>query len=121
MACQEIGGKRFVDPLPKIQVTMKNEKCRDKTAIEFGEALTVYLGKRADRSVDQVGPGESLQQGSSGVTLQQGGSGAPFSMEQTAWLCEFLAKEKAGSSLSFAAPETSRNGEFLQRGRTGIL
>ena len=42
-------------------------------------------------------------------------------MEQTAWLCESLAKEKAGSSLSFAAPETSRNGEFLQRGRTGIL
>ena len=104
MACQEISGKRFVDPLPKIQVTMKNEKCRDKTAIEFGEDLTVCLGKRADRSVDQVGPGESLQQGS---------SGAPFSMEQTAWLCEFLAKEKAGSSLSFAAPETSRNGEFL--------
>eukprot|EP00731_Ephydatia_muelleri_P032930 Em0024g474a len=64
-----------------------------------------------EQTMLQVGPGESLQQGSSGATLQQGSSGAPFSMEQTAWLCEFLAKEKAGSPLSFAAPETSRNGD----------
>ena len=35
-----------VDPLFKIQVTMKNKKHRDKTAIEFGEALMVYLGRR---------------------------------------------------------------------------
>ena len=40
-----------VDPLFKIQVTMKNKKRRDKTAIEFGEALMAYLGKKADRSV----------------------------------------------------------------------
>ena len=30
---------------------MKNKKRRDKTAIEFGEALIVYLGKKADHSV----------------------------------------------------------------------
>jgi len=68
----------------------------------------------------QVGPGESLQQGSSGPTLQQGGAGAPFSMEQTAWLCEFLAKERARSP---ERAETSRNGEFGKAGpgRTGIF
>ena len=69
-----------------------------------------------EQTMLQVGPGESLQQGSSGATRQQGSSGALFSMEQTAWLCEFLAKEKAGSPLSFAAPETSRNGEFFCKG-----
>ena len=74
-----------------------------------------------EQTMLQVGPGESLQQGSSGATLQQGSSGAPFSMEQTAWLCEFLAKEKAGSPLSFAAPETSRNGEFYVQGEDGYL
>ena len=40
-----------VDPLFKIQITMKNKMHRDKTAIEFGGALMVYLGKKADSSV----------------------------------------------------------------------
>ncbi|KAL5500287.1 hypothetical protein EMCRGX_G011821 [Ephydatia muelleri] len=36
-----------VDPLFKIQVTMKNKKhIETETAIEFGEALMVYLGRR---------------------------------------------------------------------------
>ena len=72
-----------------------------------------------EQTMLQVGPGESLQQGSSGATRQQGSSGAtrqqgssgaPFSIEQTAWLCEFLAKEKAGSPLSFAAPVFCKGG-----------
>ena len=36
------------DPLFKIQVTLPNGKRRDKTAIEFGESLKVFLGKKVD-------------------------------------------------------------------------
>ena len=38
-----------VSPIFKIQVTAKDKKRRDKTAVEFGEALKVYLGKREER------------------------------------------------------------------------
>ena len=40
-----------VDPLFKIQVVLPNKKRRDKTSTEFGEALMVFLGKKADRSI----------------------------------------------------------------------
>ena len=36
------------DPLFKIQVTLPGGKRRDKDAKEFGEALKVFLGKKAD-------------------------------------------------------------------------
>ena len=38
-----------MDPLFKIQITQANKRRRDKTAIEFGESLMVYLGKKGDR------------------------------------------------------------------------
>ena len=40
-----------VDPMFKVQVTLENKKRRDKTALEFAEALMAYLGKKADRAV----------------------------------------------------------------------
>ena len=40
-----------VDPLFKVQITQANKKRRDKTAIEFGESLMVFLGKKGDRAV----------------------------------------------------------------------
>ena len=40
-----------VDPLFRIQVVLPNKKRRDKTAVEFGESLMVFLGKKADRSI----------------------------------------------------------------------
>ena len=38
-----------VGPIFKIQVTGSDKKRRDKTAVEFTEALKVYLGKWEDR------------------------------------------------------------------------
>ena len=38
-----------VSPIFKIQVTGSDKKRRDKTAVEFGEAMKVYLVKREDR------------------------------------------------------------------------
>ena len=38
-----------VDPLFKIQKVDVKGKLRDKTAVEFGEALTILLGRKADR------------------------------------------------------------------------
>jgi hypothetical protein len=32
-------------------VTVANKKRRDKSAIEFGEALMAYLGRKADRGI----------------------------------------------------------------------
>ena len=40
-----------VDPLFKIMVTQPNGKRRMKTAIEFGEALASFLGKKSDRTI----------------------------------------------------------------------
>ena len=40
-----------VDPLFKIQVTLKDRKRRDKTAEEFADSLMAYLGKKGDRTV----------------------------------------------------------------------
>ena len=40
-----------VDPLFKIQVVLPNKKRRDKSTEEFGEALMIFLGKKADRAV----------------------------------------------------------------------
>ena len=44
-----------VDPLFQIQLTLPNGKRRMKTAIEFGEALMCYLGRRSDRSMLECG------------------------------------------------------------------
>ena len=42
-----------VDPLFKIRKVDVKEKQRDKTAVEFGEALTILLGRKADiRAMD---------------------------------------------------------------------
>ena len=38
-----------VDPLCKIRKVDVKGKQRDKTAVEFGEALTILLGRKADR------------------------------------------------------------------------
>ena len=38
-----------VDPLFKIRKVDVKGKQRDKTAVEFGEALTILLGRKADR------------------------------------------------------------------------
>ena len=38
-----------VDPLFKIQKVDVKRKLRDKAAVEFGEALTILLGRKADR------------------------------------------------------------------------
>ena len=38
-----------VDPLCKIRKIDVKGKQRDKTAVEFGEALTILLGRKADR------------------------------------------------------------------------
>ena len=52
-----------VSPIFKIQVTMKDKKRRDKTAIEFGDALKVYLGKKEERiQLDYSAFKESLRQ-----------------------------------------------------------
>ena len=40
-----------VDPLFKIQVTLKDRKRRDKTSLEFSESLMAFLGKKSDRTV----------------------------------------------------------------------
>ena len=39
-----------VDPIFKIMVTQPNGKRRMKTAIEFGDALMSFLGKKSDRT-----------------------------------------------------------------------
>lgn len=39
-----------VDPLFKVQVTLPSGKRRDKSPVEFGEALKAFLGKKGDRS-----------------------------------------------------------------------
>ena len=42
-----------VDPLFKIRKVDVKGKLRDKTAVEFGEALTILLGRKADiRAMD---------------------------------------------------------------------
>ena len=42
-----------VDPLFKIRKVGVKGKLRDKTAVEFGEALTILLGRKADiRAMD---------------------------------------------------------------------
>ena len=42
-----------VDPLFKIRKVDVKGKQRDKTAVEFGEALTILLGRKADiRAMD---------------------------------------------------------------------
>ena len=38
-----------VDPLFRIQVVLPNKKRRDKTSLEFNEALSAYLSKHSDR------------------------------------------------------------------------
>ena len=38
-----------VDPLFRIQVVLPNKKRRDKTSLEFAEALSAFLGKQSDR------------------------------------------------------------------------
>ena len=40
-----------VDPLFKIMVKQPNGKRRMKTAIEFGEDLASFLGKKSDRTI----------------------------------------------------------------------
>ena len=38
-----------VDPLFRIQVVLPNKKIRDKTSLEFTEALSAFLVKQSDR------------------------------------------------------------------------
>ena len=40
-----------VDPIFRVMVTQPNGKRRTKTAVEFGEALMAFLGKRSDRTM----------------------------------------------------------------------
>ena len=44
-----------VDPLFRIQLTLPNGKRRMKTAVESGEALMCYLGRKSDRSKLEYG------------------------------------------------------------------
>ena len=40
-----------VDPIFGVQVTMPNQKRRDKSAEEFGESLVAFLGKKEEKAI----------------------------------------------------------------------